>query len=81
MYGAKEKYLLVLVLVFALVSAVRAEVGGKITGVAKDQTGSVIAGATIVVTNTETGVKLSTTSDQDGSTVRHQQHKNVRIDA
>jgi hypothetical protein len=66
MYGAKEKYLLVLVLVFALVSAVRAEVGGKITGVAKDQTGSVIAGATIVVTNTETGVKLSTTSDQDG---------------
>ena len=48
------------------VSAVRAEVGGKITGVVKDQTGSVIAGANVVVTNTQTGVKLTTTTDQDG---------------
>jgi hypothetical protein len=66
MHGAKLKFVLVPVLVFALVSAGRAEVGGKITGVVKDQTGSVIAGATVVVTNTETGVKLSATSDQDG---------------
>jgi len=66
MHGAREKFVLLLVLVFAFVSVARAEVGGKITGVVKDQTGSVIAGAVVVVTNTQTGVKLTTTTDQDG---------------
>lgn len=66
MHGTREKFLFLLVLVFALVSATRAEVGGKITGVVKDQTWSVIPGATVVVTNTQTGVKLTTTTDQDG---------------
>jgi Carboxypeptidase regulatory-like domain len=66
MHGAREKFLFLLVLVFAFVSAARAEVGGKITGVVKDQTGSVIAGAAVVVTNTQTGVKLSAATDQDG---------------
>src|ERR1700738_1116529 len=62
-----RKYLwFLLVLGFAFVSAVRAEVGGKITGVVKDQTGSVIAGANVVVTNAKTGVKLTTSTDQDG---------------
>src|SRR5260370_22209798 len=46
--------------------AARAEVGGKITGVVKDQTGSVIPGAGIVVSNIQTGVKLTTVTDQDG---------------
>src|SRR5580693_3323400 len=66
MHGAREKFVLLLVLVFALVSVARAEVGGKITGVVKDQTGSVIAGASAIATNTQTGVKLTTTTDQDG---------------
>src|ERR1700731_708066 len=66
MHGAGKKFLLLLVLVFALVSVARAEVGGKITGVVKDQTGSVIAGASAIATNTQTGVKLTTTTDQDG---------------
>ena len=66
MHFAREKFPLLLVLVFALVSVARAEVGGKITGVVKDQTGSVIAGASAIATNTQTGVKLTTTTDQDG---------------
>ena len=66
MHGAREKFLFLLVLVFALVCATRAEVGGKITGVVKDQTGSVIPGATVVATNTQTGVKLTITTHQDG---------------
>ncbi len=49
MHAAREKFMFLLVLVFAFVSAAHAEVGGKITGVVKDQTGSVIAGATVVV--------------------------------
>src|SRR5580704_13758365 len=45
----------------------RAEVGGKITGVVKDQTGAVIPGAAVDVTNTQTGAKLSATTDEEGS--------------
>ena len=66
MHRAREKFLLLLVLVFGFVSDARAEVGGKITGVVKDQTGSAIPGATVVVTNTQTGVKLTASTDQDG---------------
>src|SRR5258707_11091490 len=66
MHGAKEKFLFLLILVFAFISAARAEVGGKITGVVKDQTGSAIAGATVAVTNTQTGVKLTAATDEDG---------------
>jgi hypothetical protein len=66
MNGAKEKLLFLSVLVFAFVSAARAEVGGRITGVVKDQTGSIIPGAAVVVTNTQTGVKLTAATDQDG---------------
>ena len=66
MHGARERFLFLLVLVFAFVSAAPAEVGGKITGVVKDQTGLVIPGASVVITDTQTGVKLTTTTDQDG---------------
>lgn len=44
-----------------------AEVGGKITGVVKDQTEAVIAGATVVAVNTATGVKQTTKTDEQGS--------------
>jgi hypothetical protein len=66
MRSAKKRILLLLTVVILVASAARAEVGGKITGVVKDQTGSVIPGATVVVTNTQTGVKLTATTDQDG---------------
>ena len=66
MQSAKQKILFVLITVVLIASAARAEVGGKITGVVKDQTGSVIPGVTVVISNTQTGVKLSTTTDQDG---------------
>jgi hypothetical protein len=66
MQSAKQKILFVLIAVVFVVSAARAEVGGKITGVVEDQTGSVIPGAAVVVTNTQTGIKLTATTDQDG---------------
>jgi Carboxypeptidase regulatory-like domain len=66
MQSAKQKILFLLIVVVLVASAARAEVGGEITGVVKDQTGSVIPGATVVVTNTQTGVKQTATTDQDG---------------
>jgi len=64
MHRAKIVFLLLAVLVMAF--AARAEVGGKITGVVRDQSGSVIAGATVVISNAQTGAKLTATTDQDG---------------
>src|ERR1700730_1044207 len=66
MYVVKERILFVLIAVFVVAVAARAEVGGKITGVVKDQTGSAIPGATVVITNTQTGTKLTATTDQEG---------------
>src|ERR1700686_3828058 len=65
MQSAKGRILLLIVVVL-VASAARAEVGGRITGAVKDQTGSVIPGATVVVTNTQTGAKLTPPADQDG---------------
>lgn len=56
-----------LVAVFAGGFAAQAEVGGKITGVVKDQSGAVIPGAAVVVTNAQTGAKLSATTDAEGA--------------
>jgi hypothetical protein len=66
MQSAKQRMLFLLIVVVLVATAARAEVGGKITGVVKDQTGSVIPGAAVVVTNTQTGAKLTTATDQDG---------------
>jgi hypothetical protein len=66
MQSAKQRILFLLIVVVLVDSAARAEVGGKITGVVKDQTGSVIPGAAVVITNTQTGAKLTATTDQDG---------------
>jgi hypothetical protein len=66
MHGARGKFLLLVVLGFAFVSAARAEIGGKLTGVVKDQTGSVIPGAAVVITNAATGVTQTALTDQDG---------------
>jgi hypothetical protein len=66
MHGVKEKIVFVLIAVFVVAFAARAEVGGKITGVVKDKSGSVIPGAMVVIKNVQTGAKLTATTDQDG---------------
>jgi hypothetical protein len=66
MHSAKGRIWVLLVAVFVVAVTVRAEVGGKITGVVKDQTGSAIPGAAVVVTNTQTGGRIAATTDQDG---------------
>lgn len=67
MRGVKERIIFLLIALFIVASVARGEVGGKITGVVKDQTGSAIPGAAVVVINTQTGVKLTATTDQDGA--------------
>src|SRR3984893_6234151 len=66
MHGVRKMFLFVLALAFVFVSAASAEVGGKITGVVKDQSGSVIAGSAVVAANAATGVKYTTMTAQDG---------------
>jgi Carboxypeptidase regulatory-like domain len=66
MRSAKNAILFLFIIVVLVASAVRAEVGGKITGAVKDQTGSVIPGAAVVITNAATGIKQTATTDQDG---------------
>jgi hypothetical protein len=43
-----------------------ADVGGKVTGVVKGPNGDAISGATVVVGNTATGLKQTTTTDEQG---------------
>lgn len=50
-----------------LLGTARAQVGGKITGIVKDQTNAVIPGATVVALNIATGVKHETTTSAQGS--------------
>ena len=45
----------------------QADVGGKITGTVKDQTNSAIPGATLTSVNAATGVRQTTTTDEQGS--------------
>jgi len=66
MHGAKERVVFLLIAVFVVAFAARAEVGGKITGVVKDQSGSVVPGAMVVIINVQTGATLTATTDQDG---------------
>jgi hypothetical protein len=61
-----ERTLFLLVAFVLMACGAQAQVTGKITGVVKDQSGSVIAGANVAVSNTATGVKQVTSTDQDG---------------
>src|ERR1700730_3388500 len=48
-------------------SAARAQTSGKVSGVVRDKTGAVIAGAAVAATNSATGVKQTTKTDLRGS--------------
>jgi hypothetical protein len=63
----KNKTVLIILGILAVASVGRAEVGGRITGVVKDQTDSVIAGAKVVAVNTVTGVKQTTKTGEQGN--------------
>ena len=62
----KRKFLLFLVVHLMIAVTARAQVGGKITGLVKDPSGSVVPGATVVLANTQTGVKLTNMTFEDG---------------
>jgi hypothetical protein len=64
----KPKARLVLLLMLTLLTchAAMADVGGKITGMVKDQTGAAIEGATVIVANIATGAKQTTNTDAQG---------------
>src|SRR3984893_865190 len=66
MRRVKERILFLLIAVLLIAAGAQAEVTGKITGLVTDQSGSVIAGAAVVVTNMATGLKHNTKTDQDG---------------
>lgn len=62
-----KKPLIAAVLLLFVLSIARADVGGKIAGIVKDQTNAVVPGATVVAVNLATGVKHATTTDAQGS--------------
>ena len=64
MHCVKKKGSYLLVAILVVNCAVQAEVTGKITGVVSDQSGSVVTGAAVVVTNTATGITQSIKTDQ-----------------
>jgi hypothetical protein len=67
MLGLIKRIVLITLGISLAASSGRAEVGGKITGVVKDQSGAVIAGATVAAVNTATGVNQTTKTDDQGS--------------
>jgi hypothetical protein len=66
MNALKTKFLLFLTVQLMAVAPMMPQGGGKITGSVKDPSASVVAGAAIVLTNTQTGAKFTTTSSDDG---------------
>src|SRR5215470_3677142 len=64
-----RKFVLVLIVLIMLagVSSVRADVTGSILGVVHDRSGGAVAGAQVVATNVATNLKQETESAADGS--------------
>src|ERR1700730_5968362 len=67
MLGLTRRVVLITMGILLAASVGWAEVGGKITGVVKDETEAVIGRATVVAVNTATGVKQTTKTDEQGS--------------
>jgi len=66
MRGPSASFVLLIALTLLACRAATADVGGKITGMVKDQTGASIAGVTVIVANTATGAKQATKTDTQG---------------
>ena len=62
----RTKRLAVLAIVLFLATLCWASITGSISGVVADSSGAVVPGATVVATNTQTGVKASVVSDGKG---------------
>jgi hypothetical protein len=60
-------FLLVGLLLLALPSLLHASQGTRISGTVQDPTGAVVAGATVTVTNSDTGAIRTTTTDATGT--------------
>lgn len=60
---------MLVMLPLVLLGVIHAEVGGKISGVIKDQSGAVLPGAPVVLRNAATGLRQTTTSDSAGNYV------------
>src|ERR1700736_727710 len=67
MFGPINRIVLIILGMVLAASSGRAEVGGKITGVVKDQSDAVIAGATVVAINIANALQQTTKTDQQGS--------------
>lgn len=63
----KTRTALLVIALLTMTAAALADMAGKITGVIKDQTGSVIAGATVSMTNMATGAKQTVSTGDDGT--------------
>jgi Carboxypeptidase regulatory-like domain len=60
-------FLMLACIQFLALPSASAQTAGKVSGVVRDKTGAVIAGATVAATNSATGVKQTTKSDVQGS--------------
>jgi hypothetical protein len=60
-------FLMLACIQFLAVPSAGAQTAGKVSGIVRDKTGAVIAGATVAAINNATGVKQTTKSDVQGS--------------
>lgn len=61
-----RRLLVVIAFVCAVITVAFAGITGTISGVVTDSSGAVVAGAKVVATDTQTGIKTSTTTDSKG---------------
>jgi Carboxypeptidase regulatory-like domain/TonB dependent receptor len=66
MQTPKARLVVLIILTLLTRRAALADVGGKITGMVKDQTGAAIAGITVTVVNTATRAQQTTKTDTQG---------------
>ncbi len=65
-FGKSYLYVFAVLCVLAVAFSANAQTTGNLQGVVKDQNGGIVAGATVKVTNTQTGQVRETTTNDDG---------------
>jgi hypothetical protein len=63
---AASKFFIVEIALLVLVVPVKAQLNADVSGQIADQTGAAITGATVTATNIETGIRKTTTADEQG---------------